>query len=57
MRCISCDTELTDFESTRRYESGNFIDLCNECCSSVKDDGILLLERGDLMTPTDEDFT
>ena len=48
MRCISCNKELTDFESTRRYtESQEFIDLCNEC---FKVTGIKAIERPDLMS-------
>ena len=36
MRCLSCNTILTEFESTRRYEeSGSFVDLCNNCLSTI----------------------
>jgi len=31
MRCIACNTELTDFEATRKDKRGDFIDLCNNC--------------------------
>lgn len=39
MRCLSCDTILTDQEATRKYaSSGTFIDLCNKCFSTIADD-------------------
>jgi hypothetical protein len=48
MRCLSCNENLTDFESTRRYASTDeFLDLCNRCFVSVSDD-LHTLERGDL---------
>ena len=51
MRCIGCNKELTDFESTRRYaDSQEFIDLCNDCFSHTE---IKAVERADLMTIND----
>ena len=39
MRCVACNTELTDYESTRRSSrSGEFLDLCNDCYKSINDD-------------------
>lgn len=39
MRCKACNTELTDYESTRKSSrSGEFIDLCNTCYKYVNDD-------------------
>lgn len=39
MRCLSCNTQLTDREATRKYaSSGTFIDLCNKCFSTIADD-------------------
>ena len=29
MRCIACNVELNDFESTRKDSDGRFIDMCN----------------------------
>jgi len=53
MRCKACNTELTDYESTRRAsESNEFIDLCNECYSSISDD-VAAFERADLMDNED----
>ena len=32
MRCVACDVELTDFESTRKsVTTGEYVDLCNAC--------------------------
>jgi hypothetical protein len=31
MRCQSCNQKLTDFESTRKYVDGDYVDLCNTC--------------------------
>ena len=32
MRCLSCNKELNDHESTRKYHGTNkFIDLCQYC--------------------------
>jgi hypothetical protein len=53
MRCISCDVDLTDFESTRRYETGAFLDLCNDCYQDVGED-IVTINRMDLITIGDE---
>jgi len=54
MRCLSCDKNLTDFESTRKYVStGGFVDLCNWCFGSVSDQ-ITVLERADLAHDEDE---
>jgi len=48
MRCLSCNAAMTDFEATRKgVNTGQYIDLCNHCFSTVSDD-ILTEERGDL---------
>lgn len=31
MRCLACNTLLSDFEATRKYTDNSFIDLCNHC--------------------------
>jgi len=36
MRCRACNTELTDYESTRKDTDGEFFDLCSDCYSEVK---------------------
>jgi hypothetical protein len=39
MRCRACDRNLSDFESTRKdHNTGQFVDLCNECISVVNAD-------------------
>ena len=49
MRCKACDKILSDYESTRRsIDSDEFIDLCNNCYSSIKND-IQVSERFDLL--------
>ncbi len=47
MRCIACDKNLNDFESTRKDLHGNYLDMCNECYSYIKED-VLSVERDDL---------
>jgi RNase P subunit RPR2 len=49
MRCKACDKMLSDYESTRRsIDSDEFIDLCNTCYSSIRND-IQVSERFDLL--------
>jgi hypothetical protein len=48
MRCYCCDRALSDFESTRKSATtGEFLDMCNKCYSTIKDD-LLSEERYDL---------
>ena len=36
MRCICCNKQLNDFESTRRHAiTREFLDMCNSCHASV----------------------
>jgi len=44
MRCRACNTELTDYESTRTDDHGEFFDLCSDCLTEVK---ISLYEQED----------
>jgi hypothetical protein len=56
VRCLSCNVELTDFESTRKSaETNEFIDLCNHCYAFVKSD-IKAVERMDLMHEDDDNI-
>lgn len=48
MRCLSCNKNLNDFESTRKYESGEFIDLCNDCFNGSDMRHVAVVERADL---------
>ena len=53
MRCLSCNTILTDFEATRRYDNTyEYIDLCNSCFRET--DIKCATERSDLVGVTDE---
>lgn len=37
MRCIACNDELTDLESTRKNPTtGEFMDLCGGCLSAMR---------------------
>jgi hypothetical protein len=48
MRCLSCNKNLSDFESTRKFAStGEYLDLCNKCYSDITED-IATLVRPDL---------
>lgn len=39
MRCKACNTNLTDYEATRKgSRSGEFLDLCNDCYKCINDD-------------------
>jgi hypothetical protein len=48
MRCLSCNCSLNDFESTRKYLNGEYIDLCNRCFNSSDMRNIDVIERPDL---------
>ena len=51
MRCIACDKNLSDFESTRKNETtGEYEDLCNECYSSIQNN----IAESEEDTPTAE---
>jgi hypothetical protein len=37
MRCLACNVELDDHESTTKNpETGEFLDLCNTCLGAVR---------------------
>jgi hypothetical protein len=39
MRCLSCNKNLSDFESTRKSaNTGEYLDLCNTCFSEIQYD-------------------
>jgi hypothetical protein len=53
MRCVCCNSLLSDFEATRRCAStGDFLDMCNDCYYTVRDD-IEVFERYDLRHESD----
>jgi hypothetical protein len=38
MRCLCCNKNLNDYESTRRHAvTGDFLDICTGCLSEVQD--------------------
>ena len=37
MRCIACDKNLTDYESTIKDASGRYMDMCKGCLRWVRD--------------------
>ena len=48
MRCLSCNDVLSDREATRRIKStGEFLDFCDTCYSSIKEE-VPTVERVDL---------
>ena len=53
MRCIACNKNLTDFESTRKMSNGAFLDLCNHCASVAEvnktEDRVDLVSYADYM--------
>lgn len=49
MKCLACDTILSDFEACRKYSTGQFIDLCNRCFhSGISEEIDPYIERDDL---------
>ena len=57
MRCYCCDRALSDFESTRRsVTTREFLDMCNKCYSTIKDD-LLTEERYDLYDGDEDEET
>jgi hypothetical protein len=39
MRCLACDSNLSDFESTRKGTNTNeYMDLCNKCFREIQPD-------------------
>lgn len=51
MKCLSCNTLLTDFEATRKYTTGAYVDLCNNCFTNDRP----VIERLDLLNEEDID--
>lgn len=52
MRCRACNCNLNDFESTRKDEHGEYIDMCTSCYDDTVDDD--LYEDSDF-EPLDDD--
>lgn len=48
MHCLSCDCELSDYESTRKSaRTGEYLDLCDSCLDPIREE-FNLIERVDL---------
>ena len=47
MRCRACNVVLTDFEATRKYKTGDYVELCNSDFNWIKAD-VEVIERKDL---------
>jgi len=55
MRCISCNNNLNDSESTRKIAStGEYLDMCNRCYSDISTE-VPTISRPDL-DPTDNTY-
>lgn len=53
MRCLCCNRNLSDLESTRRHaDTGDFLDICNRC---LRDIDIPYTERSDLTDVLEDD--
>lgn len=53
MRCKACNKALNEFECTRKSkETGEFVDLCNDCYTYVKDD-LQVVENYDFLNLQD----
>ena len=42
MRCQACNCELSDYESVRKDQHGEYIDLCGKCYQHTKDENLLI---------------
>ena len=47
MRCSSCDRKLGNREATRKTLSGQYLDLCDGCYESIKQE-VPTTERDDI---------
>jgi NAD-dependent SIR2 family protein deacetylase len=48
-RCVACNKNLNDYESTRKDIHGVYLDMCNGCYKTIKND-VVTVEREDLST-------
>lgn len=55
MRCLACNKLLSDYEATRKYENGDFIDLCNHCFATIAD-SVITIDRQDLSNVEEEEI-
>ncbi len=52
MRCYACNVVLTPQESTRKFASGEYADLCNKCLGTIQDE--VVTEDSDVEDTEDE---
>lgn len=52
MRCVCCNKNLSDWESTAKDEKGGFLDMCIKC---IKESGVVAVGRKDLEPVSIED--
>jgi hypothetical protein len=57
MKCICCDKNLSDYESTRRHaHTGEFLDTCSGCLGVIRNDSYLpTIDRTDLIEEYNEE--
>lgn len=55
-RCRSCNTIMTSFELTRKYEDNTYVDMCNKCFK-LSNYNKPVRERDDLRGVDDFDST
>ena len=55
MRCRACDKNLSDRESTRKsFPSGTYLDLCDRCFETIKDQIQVVEKDEELQEDVDE---
>ena len=55
MRCVCCDKNLNDYESTRKHAlTGEYLDTCNACLSEINQTVVIpTITREDLANCSD----
>lgn len=56
MRCLACNVSLSDFEATRKYRDGTYLDLCTQCFLPIEGQ-IETKDRLDLLNDENEHLT
>jgi hypothetical protein len=53
MRCLACNRNLSDKESTRKFvHSKTYVDLCNKCFDTIKDERGMEIEENEVLSDT-----
>lgn len=50
MRCYACNKILSNVESTRKFKSGEFVDMCTKCLDTIQESVVTIdpeVEEGD----------